>query len=447
MVSQDVRVPPHNIEAEVALLGSVLIDNRVMDSIQDLVAAEDFYRADHRVIFEHLSRLHEARSPLDTITLYDALKASGQLDSVGGPEYLAELAEVVPTAANAQEYARIVRDNATLRRFIGVSSELVEEAYHGVTEVDDFLDRAEGEILAVADRGTRDELSSVRELLKPAFQALEARMKDRREVTGLTTGFVELDKLTAGLQRSDLIILAARPSMGKTSLGLNMAVNAAIEAGATVGVFSLEMSKQQLVLRMVASQARVPQEKLRTGYLTDENFQDLFQAAEELSRASIYIDDTPALNYLALRSKCRRLKSEHGLDLVVVDYLQLMRGPRNISSREQEISEISRSLKALAKEMDVPVMALSQLNRELEKRQDKRPKLADLRESGAIEQDADLVLFIYRDEVYNENSPQKGVAEIIIAKHRNGPLGTVQVSFQGAYTRFDNLASEDYSSY
>ena len=437
------RQPPQNVEAEIAVLGAVLLDNRVLDQILDALKAEDFYREGHRVVYQAIVDLAAQNVGVDTLTLYTALKDRGQLDVAGGPERLAELVESVPTTVNALHYAHIVQQRAILRRFIAVSSELVEEVYGGVSEVDDFMDRAETAILGVADSRGRNEPSPIRDVLQTTFEQLERRMRERSAVTGVPTGYVDLDRLTAGLQRSDLIILAARPSMGKTALCLNLALNAALIGNAGVGIFSLEMSKEQLVTRMVSSHARVSSGKIRTGHLHPDEFEALFHASEDLSRLPIYVDDTPALNIMELRSKCRRLKADGHLDLIVVDYLQLMRGPAKAQSREQEISEISRSLKALAKELDVPVLALSQLNRALEGRADKRPMLADLRESGAIEQDADLVVFIYRDEVYNKETKDQGVAEIIISKQRNGSLGKVRLAFIGEHTRFDNLQDGD----
>ncbi len=436
------RQPPRNVEAEVAVLGAVLLDNTVLDQILDSLHADDFYREAHRVIYQTIVELAQQNVGLDTLTLYTALKDRGLLDTAGGPERLAELVESVPTTVNALHYARIVRERAVLRRFIAVSSELVEEVYGGVAEVTDFMDRAEAAILGVADTRGRNEPTAIREVLHTAFEQLEQRMRQRSEVTGVPTGFVDLDRITAGMQRSDLLILAARPSMGKTALCLNLALNAALMGGAGVGIFSLEMSKEQLVTRMLSSHARVSSSQIRTGRLRQEEFDSLFGASEELSKLPIYVDDTPALNIMELRSKCRRLNAEGHLDLIIVDYLQLMRGPAKAQSREQEISEISRSLKGLAKELNVPVLALSQLNRALEGRADKRPMLADLRESGAIEQDADIVMFIYRDEVYNKDTKDLGVAEVIVAKQRNGSLGKVRLAFLGEHTRFDNLAED-----
>ncbi|MDY0058503.1 MAG: replicative DNA helicase [Myxococcota bacterium] len=434
------RLPPQSLEAEVSVLGSVLLDNRTLDAIIDSLTAEDFYRESHRLLFQTILELIRTGTPADTVTLYAALKSRSLLDQVGGPQALARLAEAVPTPVNAPHYAKIVHDKATLRRFISVTAELLEEAYRDVPNIDEFIDRAEGQVFAVGQKQGRNTPQTLRTLLEPTLALIETRMRDRSDVTGLRSGFRDLDQKTAGLQPSDLIILAARPSMGKTALALNIATNVALLNQATVAIFSLEMSKEQLVTRTISAHARVSSERIRTGYLGDADFDELFRAADELSQATIFIDDTPAINVMELRSKCRRIKSDHGLGLVVVDYLQLMRGPEGTHSREQEISEISRSLKALAKELSVPVIALSQLNRSLESRQNRRPILSDLRESGAIEQDADLVMFIYRDEVYNEKTEEKGVAEVIIAKQRNGPIGTVKLVFQGSFTRFDNLA-------
>jgi replicative DNA helicase len=434
------RVPPQALDAEESVLGGVLLDNSAIDRITELIQPDDFYRESHRKIYRAMLSLSERNEPADLITLTEALRTRGELADVGGVAYLAELAERVPTAANIANYARIVREKAILRNLISTSTTIATRAYDAQEDVKEQLDRAEYEIMQLSEREVKPAFVRIDQILGQTFKDIDRLHEQQNAVTGVTTGFIDLDKLTAGLQPSDLIIIAGRPSMGKTAFCLNIAENAALKGDAGVAFFSLEMSKEQLAMRMLCSQAHVDLARVRTGHLTDREFRELAEAAARLSYAPIYIDDTPALSVLELRSKARRLHRDPNarLKLIVVDYLQLMRGSESRDSREQEISEISRALKALAKELHVPVIALSQLNRQVENRSPPKPRLSDLRESGAIEQDADVIGFIYREEVYVEDSDKKGVAEIIIAKQRNGPSGSVELTFLREFTRFEN---------
>jgi replicative DNA helicase len=434
------RVPPQSLDAEQCVLGGILLDNAGLDRVVELLNADDFYREAHRKLFRAMLTLADRHEPVDLVTLSEALRARGELTDVGGNAYLAELADRVPTAANIVSYAKIVRDRSVLRALISVATDVAARGYEASDDVDQMLDRAEEAIFRIRDRKTSGHFVRLDGVLTEAFKTIERLYEQKTPVTGVTTGFAELDRLTAGLQRSDLIIVAGRPSMGKTAFCLNMAENAALRSDVGVAIFSLEMSKEQLALRMLCSEARVDLSRVRTGHLTDREFPRLAMAAGRLGEAPVYIDDTPAISVLELRAKARRLKRDPQakLGLIIVDYLQLMRADGR-DSREQEISEISRSLKALAKELDVPVVALSQLNRQVESRNPPRPKLSDLRESGAIEQDADVIAFIYRDEVYNPDDPDKhGLAEVIVAKQRNGPIGNVELTFLSAFTRFEN---------
>jgi replicative DNA helicase len=433
------RVPPQNVDAEASVLGAILLDNAALDRVIGVLQADDFYRESHRKIFRAMHALADKSEPADLVTLGEALRVRGELTDVGGAAYLAELAERVPTAANVTYYARMVRDKAVLRNLIATSTSIAERGYAG-TDVKDLLDRAEQEIFALSEREVRPAFVRLDGILNTTFDTIERLYEQKQAVTGVPTGFVDLDKLTAGLQPSDLIIVAGRPSMGKTAFCMNIAEHAALKAEVGVAIFSLEMSKEQLAMRMLCSQAHVDLKSVRTGHLSEKEFNDLAHAAGRLSVARIFIDDTPALTVLELRAKARRLSRdpEANLKLVIVDYLQLMRSSEGKDSREQEISEISRSLKALAKELSVPVIALSQLNRQVENRHPPKPRLADLRESGAIEQDADVIAFIYREEVYEEETTRKGIADIIVAKQRNGPLGDVELYFQREFTRFEN---------
>jgi len=439
------KIPPQSIEAEEAVIGGVLLDNSALDRALEILTPEHFYREVHRKIVRAIVDLSERNEPVDLVTLAEALRARNELQDVGGAAYLAELAERVPTAANVAYYARIIRDKALLRALIQTSTEIAAQSYETQSDIDGFLDEAEHRIYEIADRKVRPSFLRVGEIVIESMKQVEQLYERRELVTGVPTGFKDLDKKTAGLQSGDLVIVAGRPSMGKTAFALNVAQYASLEADIGVAVFSLEMSKEQLVLRMLCSEARVDQSKVRAGFAQDRDYPKLAIAAQRLSEVPIYIDDTPALSILELRAKARRLKRDRQarLGMVVVDYLQLMRGPSS-DSREQEISAISRSLKALAKELEIPVVALSQLNRQVEQRSDKTPVMADLRESGAIEQDADVIMFLYRPCVYDKNADER-TAEVIIGKQRNGPIGRVPLVFFSEYTRFESHADEEVS--
>lgn len=434
------RIPPQNIEAEQSVLGAILLDKEVLSNVTEIISGQDFYRDDHKEIFEAIMDLYERAEPIDLITVSEQLKARGSLDGVGGLEYLTNLANMVPTTANAKHYARIVEEKSILRRLIRASSEIVNMGYEASEEVSYVLDKAEKSIFDVLQKRNTQGFSPIKEVLIDTFNRLEELYNNKGFITGIATGFTDLDYKTAGLQNSDLILIAARPAMGKTSFVLNIAQYAAIHAKVPVAIFSLEMSKEQLVNRMLCSEAMVDSQKIRTGKLEDSDWQKVARALGPLSEAPIYIDDTPGVTAMEIRAKCRRLKIEKNLGLVVIDYLQLMQGrTKGYDSRQQEISEISRSLKILAKEINVPVLTLSQLSRAPEQRADHRPILSDLRESGAIEQDADIVMFLYRDDYYNPDTEKKNIAEAIIAKHRNGSTGTVELAWLGQYTKFANL--------
>jgi len=436
------RALPHSLEAERSVLGGILLDGEVMHELEDVLAPEDFYRRANGTIWAAMVALSGEQKPIDLVTLTERLKDTDQLDACGGVDYLTTLDTQVPTSSHAVSYAHIVREKAVLRRLIQSLNGMLTEAVAGPGNVREFIDQVEGDIFKITQSQDERELLHAGEIALDVFKILEARFANQSDVTGIATGYVDLDRVTAGLQKGDLIILAARPSMGKTALALNIAGNAAMRAepGSKVAVFSLEMPREQLVMRMLSSEARVDSDYLRTGRIPKSYWSKLAIAASKLNDAQLYIDDTPALTLNALRSKCRRMKAKTGLDLVVIDYLQLMCGPKT-DNREQEISALSRGLKQLAKELEVPVLALSQLNRALERRENKRPQLADLRESGAIEQDADVIVFIHREDRYrgHEGGDTDGLAEIIVAKQRNGPIDTVELVFFDAYTRFDNF--------
>ncbi len=435
------KLPPQNIEAEESILGGILIENEAINRVTEILDPDDFYRDAHRKIFNALINLSERDEPADLITLTNELRKIDQLDSIGGASYLTSLIDSVPTAANIEYYAKIVKEKATLRKLIQTSTEIITQSYEDRGDVEVFLDEAERAIFEISEKRVRPSFYSIREIVKDSFTTIERLFKKKELVTGVPSGFKELDRMTAGFQPSDLIIIAGRPSMGKTAFCLNVAEYAAIENKIPVAIFSLEMSKEQLVIRMLCSQAHVEGTRLRTGYLNESDWPKLTIAAGNLSEAPIYIDDTAALSALELRAKARRLKSEHGLGMLIVDYLQLMKGRARVENRQQEISEISRSLKALSKELSIPVIAVSQLSRKTEERTGNRPQLSDLRESGAIEQDADLIIFIYRDEVYNrsEDNPNRGKAEVIIGKQRNGPIGKIDLAFLDKFTTFKDL--------
>lgn len=448
------KVPPHNTEAEQAVLGGVFLRNDVFHTLVDTISDEDFYSPAHRKIYQAFQELYRRREPVDLVTVAEYLQTRGELDEIGGTVYLASLAESVASAANAVFHAQIVRDKSVRRRLIQTSSEILTNCFEVGEETEALLDQAEQQIFSIAESKGKPVFMSSKDLVNRVFEQLELRAGQGDLVTGVPSGYTDFDHMTAGLQKSDLIILAARPSMGKTALALNIGMRSAIQHDVPVAIFSLEMSMDQLMMRLLGCHGRVDLSRLRSGYLNDEDWARLYQAAEDLSRAPIFIDDTPALTTMEIRARCRRLKADKGVGLIIVDYLQLMRSSRKSDSREQEISDISRNLKALAKELEVPVIALSQLNRKVEERSDKRPMLSDLRESGAIEQDADVIVFIYRDAAYNkaEDNPNKNVAEIIIGKQRNGPVGTLRLAYFGQYTVFDNLTevgmpSEDGSAY
>jgi replicative DNA helicase len=435
------KLPPQNLEAEQSILGGILIENEAINRVTEILDPDDFYRDAHRKIFNALINLSERDEPADLITLTNELRKIDQLDSIGGASYLASLIDSVPTAANIEYYAKIVKEKSILRKVIQTSTEIITQGYEDRGDVEGFLDEAERAIFEISEKRVRPSFYSIRDIVKESFKTIERLFQKKELITGVPSGFKELDQMTAGFQPSDLIIIAGRPSMGKTAFCLNIIQYAAIENKIPVAIFSLEMSKEQLVIRMLCSEAHVEGTRLRTGFLHESDWPKLTIAAGNLSEAPIYIDDTAALSVLELRAKARRLKSERGLGMLVIDYLQLMKGRARIESRQQEISEISRSLKALAKELNVPVIAVSQLSRKTEERTGNRPQLSDLRESGAIEQDADLILFIYRDEIYNrsEDNPNKGKAEIIIGKQRNGPIGKIELAFLDKFTTFKGL--------
>jgi len=455
------KLPPQNIEAEQMVLGAILIENDSMNKVIDLLEPDDFYKDTHRRIFRFMLDMFETGEAIDLVTLTDVLRGKVGLESVGGASYLALLVSLVPTAANIKNHARIVREKAVLRKLIHSATDIITQSYDDsrtVVNIDELLDRAEKSIFEIAQKKIRESFVSMKNIVGHSFAIVEKLYERKEMVTGLATGFTDLDERTSGLHPSDLIIVAGRPSMGKTAFCLNIASHAAIENGKTVAIFSLEMAKEQLVLRLLGSESRVDAHKLRTGHLSQRDWPPLSSAAGRLADAQIFIDDTAAMSVLEMRAKARRLKADKGvLDLIIVDYLQLMRGRGDEGSREQEISNISRSLKALAKELQLPVIALSQLNRAVESRpgKEKRPLLADLRESGAIEQDADVILFIYRDEVYNKctcpydgecSCGQRGKAEVVIGKQRNGPIGTVDLTFINKYTRFENAEKREFNN-
>lgn len=442
------KVPPQNLEAESSVLGGILLENEAINRVLEVLTPEDFYRESHRRIFRAMIEICDRSEPVDLITLSDFLKVKGDLEVVGGSAYLASLASAIPTAANIHFYARIVREKAIRRYLISAATEIATKGYEDQENVDEYLDEAEKVIFDISEKRVRGSFVMIGEMIRDSIKMVE-RLYERKEmVTGVPSGFKDLDRLTAGFQPSDLIVIAGRPSMGKTALCLNIATHAAF-GGHGVAVFSLEMAKEQLVLRMLCSEARIDHSKVRSGYLADREFPALVMAAGRLAETPIYIDDTPAISVLELRAKARRLVRDRDkkIGLIIVDYLQLMRGSGGAPNREQEISEISRSMKALAKELNIPVIAVSQLNRRVEDRGDKRPMMADLRESGAIEQDADVIAFVYREVVYNENVDDPNRAEIIVGKQRNGPTGTVRLAFFREFTRFENYTGVEEFAY
>jgi replicative DNA helicase len=439
------RLPPQDVDAERAVLGSIMISNEAVFSALEELTPEDFYKPAHQIVFRAMTELATKSEPVDTVTMSALLKSKSELEAVGGLAGLVGLSSAVPTAANVKYYSDIVLKKSTLRKLISAATHVVESAFES-PDSDAVVDEAERAIFEVCQAKARRGMTPISEVVAGAFKKIEQLAEQKRAITGVATGIVDLDSLTAGLQPADLIIVAGRPSMGKTSFALGMGMHAALEDGTAVAIFSLEMSKEQLVMRMLCSEGRIDSARMRGGFLTEEDWPKLARAAGKLSEAPMYIDDSGSASVLEVRAKCRRLSAERGLGLVIVDYLQLMKGSPNAQSREQEISEISRGLKALAKELSIPIVALSQLNRGLEQRQEKRPVLSDLRESGAIEQDADVIMFIYRDEVYNQETPERGIAEVIVGKQRNGPIGTVKSKFFHEYTRFENLIEDEHVS-
>lgn len=435
-------VPPHNIEAEQAVLGCMLLDSDVIPTVTELIRSSDFYREDHREICEAIIDIVEKAGPVDIITVAEQLQQRGTLEKVGGIDYLASITSAVPTTANARHYAKIVEEKSLLRKLIKASQEIAGMSYEGAEEAEFVLDKAEKTIFDIIERRSTQGFTHIKDVLLETFNRLEELYNSKSPITGVPTGFTDLDMKTAGLQNSDLILIAARPGMGKTAMALNIAQYAAVQKHVPVALFNLEMSKDQLVNRMLCSEVMVDSHKMRTGKLDDEDWKKIAKALGPLSEAPIYIDDTPGLTVMDIRAKCRRLKLEKKLGLVVIDYLQLMRGRGKSENRQQEVSEISRSLKILAKELNVPVVTMSQLSRGPESRTDHRPMLSDLRESGAIEQDADIVMFLYRDDYYNPDSENKNIAEVIIAKHRNGSTGTVYLKWFDKYTKFANLEKD-----
>jgi replicative DNA helicase len=444
--AERLKLPPHSVEAERSLLGGLMLDLRAWDQVADVVGARDFYRADHRSVFEAIATLAEHSRPPDAVTVSEQLEREGRLEAAGGIDYLARLVEETPSAANVRAYAQIVREHAMLRHLIEIGGDIAASAHdtEGRT-VAELVDLAEQRVFEIADRGTAGPgFKALKDILPGAIDRLDVLSHSDNDITGVSTGFNAMDAMTAGLQRGELIVIAGRPSMGKTTLAVNIAENAAIGHKIPTAIFSMEMSAEQLTFRMIGSIGRVNQSGLRRGRLSDEDWSRIDSAVSMMSTAPIFIDDSPGLSPTDVRARARRLKREHNLGLIVVDYLQLMQVAGTVENRATEISEISRSLKALAKELDLPVIALSQLNRSVEQRVDKKPVMSDLRESGAIEQDADVIVFIFREEVYDKETPRKGIADIIIGKQRNGPVGEFHLTFLGEFTKFENLVASDY---
>lgn len=446
------RLPPQSIEAEKSVLGAMLIDREAIAKASEILTSDDFYREAHRVIYSGMLELYNRNEAVDFVTLTEILKRDNKLADVGGSAYITALADMVPTAANVKYHAEIVADKSTLRQMVHVATEIAANGYEASDDVNVLLDEAESKILAIANKNKRTDFTHVNDIVNDAIIQIEKLAQNAGGITGIPTDFIDLDRLTSGLHPSDFIILAARPSMGKTALALNIASNVALKAHKKIGgepksvaIFSLEMSKEQLVNRMLCAEGQIDSQRLRVGEMGEDDWARLWQACDSLSKAKLYIDDTPGITAMDMRSRARRLKAEHGLDLIVVDYLQLMQGSgkrNNTGDRQQEVSEISRSLKALARELDVPVIALSQLSRSVEARTVKRPMLSDLRESGSLEQDADIVAFLYREDYYNQDTENKNITELIIAKHRNGAVDTVRLFFQKQFTKFLNMAKQ-----
>ena len=436
------RIPPHSLEAEQSVLGAMILDKEAINTAIEIIRPDDFYKGANKEIFEAILILFNKNEPVDLITLSEELKRRGTLENIGGVTYLANLSSGVATTANVKYYCKIIEEKSILRRLIYSCNDVVAKSYEDSDEVNAIIEKAEKSIFDITQGRHREGFSPLNEVLLASFSQIEERAANQGALTGLTTGFIDLDNKLSGLQKSDLILLAARPSMGKTAISVNIVTNAALKANANVAIFSLEMSKEQLVQRMISAAAHVDLQKIISGRLSEDEWIQVINSMGPLSQANIFIDDTAGISLMEMKAKCRRLKIEKGLDLVMIDYLQLMQSEGRQESRQQEISAISRGLKALAKEMECPVIALSQLSRAPELRSDHRPILSDLRESGAIEQDADVVLFLYRDEYYHEDSEKKNIGEVIIAKHRNGPTGSIELAFKKEYTKFVNMVRE-----
>ncbi|MDK2564521.1 replicative DNA helicase [Romboutsia sedimentorum] len=436
------RIPPHSVESEQSILGSILLDKDAMITVTETIRPDDFYKEAHKIIYECMIKLSNKNEPIDLITLTEELRRQGHLDDIGGITYITSLSTIVPTTSNVKYYADIVKEKSVLRKLIKASNDIINLGYDGSTKIEDVLDKAEKKIFDISQEKASDDFKSINSVLMDAYDMIEHLYTNKTEMTGITTGFTDLNKKINGMQRTDLLLIAARPAMGKTAFSLNLVQNAALKGDASVAVFSLEMSKEQLVQRMLSSQSNVELSKLKTGKLGENDWPRIIDAMAVLSNAKIHIDDTAGIKISELRSKCRKLKIEQGLDLILIDYLQLMEGEGNNESRQQEISKISRSLKMIAKELNCPVVALSQLSRAPEQRADHRPMLSDLRESGAIEQDADIVMFLYRDEYYHPDSDRKNIGEVIIAKNRHGETGAVELVWLGEVQKFADKSRE-----
>lgn len=436
------RIPPHSVESEQSILGSILLDKEAIITVTETIQPEDFYKEAHKIIYECMVKLNNKNEPIDLITLTEELRKQGHLEDVGGISYITSLSTIVPTTSNVKYYSDIVKEKSVLRKLIKVSNDILNLGYDNSTKVEDLLEKAEKQIFDISQEKSSEDFKSINSVLMDTYDMIERLYTNKEEITGITSGFEDLNKKINGLQRTDLILIAARPAMGKTAFSLNLVQNAALKGNASVAVFSLEMSKEQLVQRMLSAQSHVELKKIKNGNLDENDWPRIIDAMSVLSNANIYIDDTPGIKISELRSKCRKLKIEKGLDLILIDYLQLMEGDNNNESRQQEISKISRSLKIIAKELNCPVVALSQLSRAPEQRSDHRPMLSDLRESGAIEQDADIVMFLYRDEYYHPDSERKNIGEVIIAKNRHGETGSVELVWLGEIQKFANKARE-----
>lgn len=433
------RIPPHNLEAEKSVIGAAMLDKEVVFDVLEVVRAEDFYSKANREIFTVITDLQRSSTPVDVLTVTDELKKRKMLEAVGGRVYVAQLSADVPSVSNAVEYAKIVAEKAVLRRLIGTADEIAKKGYEESENTLDILEYAEKGIFEIAKSKQHSEMAKISEIILTNFEEISVRSQSQGGITGVPSGLIDLDRKLSGFQKSDMVVLAARPSMGKTAFALNVALNAALKAEAKVLIFSLEMAKEQLSQRLLSMEARVESQKMSTGDVDMSDWDKMSAALDSFNKMSIYIDDTPGIKLMEIKNKCRRMKAETGLDMIILDYLQLMEGEKRSDNRQQEITSLSRGMKLLAREMECPVIVLSQLSRAPDQRENHRPVLSDLRESGAIEQDADVVLFLYRDEVYNEETEKPGICEVIVAKHRNGPIGTVEVGWQGKYTRFVNL--------